>query len=445
MKLNFAKIIGICAATTIAFGACSKENSQENLAQVKTFTARLTPHSTKLKAFGTVTYGKKNDITALVEGTIYELNVKEGDKVKKGDVLLRMKNIQYEIQRSENQNQVNSAAASLESSKNNLTKTILNVNSQIMSLENSRLNLAQKQDELCLVNETLEKNETLFEAGGVSKQDIAQMRLNAQGTQTEIEILQKKIQIEELGFRDEDLILAGYIPSDDKEERRNQLIELNTRSAQLEIEIAKVNLQNARENLKSTNTLIENLTVRASSDGIVGVLNFENGEHVMQNEKLMTIVDVSSPYTIVSIQEKDMQGIEIGSEAELEVSSLNDFQRAKIEFIAPVADMQTGNFNVKIPMKNDDNKIKLGMFVRCSIQTKKSGNFFILPESIVLKRDGNRISFYSVQNEILVIKNCIVDMERDGNFFIESGISDGEKIVENPSSALREGMHVKAI
>lgn len=285
MKLNFAKIIGICAATTIAFGACSKENSQENLAQVKTFTARLTPHSTKLKAFGTVTYGKKNDITALVEGTIYELNVKEGDKVKKGDVLLRMKNIQYEIQRSENQNQVNSAAASLESSKNNLTKTILNVNSQIMSLENSRLNLAQKQDELCLVNETLEKNETLFEVGGVSKQDIAQMRLNAQGTQTEIEILQKKIQIEELGFRDEDLILAGYIPSDDKEERRNQLIELNTRSAQLEIEIAKVNLQNARENLKSTNTLIENLTVRASSDGIVGVLNFENGEHVMQNEK----------------------------------------------------------------------------------------------------------------------------------------------------------------
>lgn len=192
MKLNFAKIIGICAATTIAFGACSKENSQENLAQVKTFTARLTPHSTKLKAFGTVTYGKKNDITALVEGTIYELNVKEGDKVKKGDVLLRMKNIQYEIQRSENQNQVNSAAASLESSKNNLTKTILNVNSQIMSLENSRLNLAQKQDELCLVNETLKKNETLFEAGGVSKQDIAQMRLNAQGTQTEIEILQKK-------------------------------------------------------------------------------------------------------------------------------------------------------------------------------------------------------------------------------------------------------------
>lgn len=165
----------------------------------------------------------------------------------------------------------------------------------------------------------------------------------------------------------------------------------------------------------------------------------------MQNEKLMTIVDVSAPYTIVSIQEKDMQGIEIGSEAELEVSSLNEFQSAKIEFIAPVADMQTGNFNVKIPMKNDDDKIKLGMFVRCSIQTKKSGNFFILPESIVLKRDGNRISFYSVQNEILVVKNCIVDMERDGNFFIESGISDGEKIVENPSSALREGMHVKAI
>lgn len=445
MKLNFSKIIMICAATMFALSACSKEHSQENLAHVKTITARLTPHTTKLKAFGTVTYGKKNDITALVEGTIYELTVKEGDKVKQGDVVLRMKNIQYEIQRSENQNQVNSAAASLESSKNNLTRTILNVNSQIMSLENSRLNLAQKQNELCLVKETLEKNETLFEAGGVSKQDIAQMRLNAQGTQTEIEILQKKIQIEELGFRDEDLILAGYIPSDDKETRRNQLIELNTRSAQLEIEIAKVNLQNARENLKSTNMLIENLTVRASSDGIVGVLNFENGEHVMQNEKLMTIVDVSAPYTLVNIQEKDMQGIELGSEAELEVVSLNEFQSAKIEFIAPVADMQTGNFNVKIPMKNDDDKIKLGMFVRCSIQTNMSGAFFILPESVVLKRDGNRISFYSVQNEILVVKNCVADMEHDGKFFIESGISDGEKIVENPSSALREGMHVKAI
>lgn len=445
MKSNFIKIVGICAATVFAFNACKKDNSQESLAQVKTFTARLTPHSIKLKTFGTVTYGKKNDITALVEGTIYELNVKEGDKVRQGDILLRMKNIQYEIQRSENQNQVNSAKASLETSKHNLTKSILNANSQIMSLENSRLNLAQKQSELELVKENLKKNERLFKAGGVSKQDITQMRLNAQGTQTEIEILKKKIQIEELGFRNEDLILAGYVPSENKDTLKNQLIELNTRSAQLEIEIAKVNLQNALENLKSTDTLIENLTVRASSDGIVGVLNFENGEHVMQNEKLMTIVETSSPYTLVTVQEKDMQGIELGSDAELEIASLNEIQSGKIEFIAPVADMQTGNFNVKIPMKNDDEKIKLGMFVRCSIQTNKSGNFFILPESVALKRDGNRISFYSVQNEILVIKNCVVDMEGDGRFFIESGIADGEQIVEKPSSALKEGMHVKAI
>ena len=259
------------------------------------------------------------------------------------------------------------------------------------------------------------------------------------------EALEKELKMQEMGFTDQDLIAAGVEPSEGQEEKERQLIDLNLRGAKINIELSEAEKKNAEQNLKSIVSLMENLTVRAPADGIVGVLNYENGERVSQNEKILTLIDMNEPFAQVAVQEKDSQKIQVGSPALVKIESLDDEQKSQVSFISPMADFETGNFSLKIPLRNENGAMRLGMFAHCSIETKSFGKYFLLPETAALKRNANSVAFYCVENGYIFLKECPIEMERDGKIYLEKGVSDGEIIVENPSAELKEGLHVKTI
>ena len=429
-----------------ALSSCGGKNSKaEESVEARTITVKKSGGNFFLDAFGSVTYKRKNDVTALVEGTIFELNVQEGSKVKEGDVLLRMKNVQYEIQKAECLNQLNSAKARLRAAKNNLTQEERSVHNRMASLENAKASLAQKKEELEFSKRNLEKNRALLEAGGISESAFEKMKMEFQAAATEVEILQKEILADEMGFREQDLLAAGIEPSGDAAQKELQYVDLNTQSAKIQIELCAVEAQNAEENLRSINSLMENLTVRAPASGIVGTLEVENGERVTQNQRALTIIDMAEPFAQVTVQEKDMEKITLDSPALVEIESLGQRQKSRVSFISPLADYETGNFYIKIPLKNDEENLRFGMFAQCSIETNCAENFFAMPPEAVLGRNGNNIIFYCVQNGLALKKECPVEMERDGKIFVAGGVEDGEKIVVNPSSAIKEGVHVKEI
>ena len=443
MKINLSLAGAVLCAVLCS---CAKaKGGGEELLEARTVTVKKSAQNFCLDTFGSVTYKRKNEVTALVEGTVYELNVQEGSKVCQGDVLLRMKNVQYEIQKAEFQNQLNSAKARLRAAKNNLTQEELGAQSRMLSLENARASLAQKKEELDLSKKNLEKNRSLFEAGGISESAFEKMSLECQAVQTEVAILEKEIKADEMGFRDQDLLAAGMEPSEDSEEKARQLVELNVQSAKIQIELCAAEAQNAEENLRSINSLMENLTLRSPMSGVVGTLNVENGERVTQNQKALTIIDMSEPFAQVTVQEKDMEKIALGSPALVEIESLGQNQKSAVSFISPLADYETGNFFIKIPLKNAEENLRFGMFAQCSIETNKRENFFAAPPEAILGRNGNNIVFYCVKNGYVFQKECPIEMERNGKIFISGGIEDGEKIVVNPSSAIKEGVHVKEI
>lgn len=432
-------------ALCLLAASCAKNGQDASEIEVKTALVQKKKESVFLETFGSVTYRKKNEVLALVEGTVFELNVQEGSKVNEGDVLLRLKNIQYEIQRTECENQLNSAKARLRAARNDLILEERNAKSRLVALENSRSNLAQKKDELSLLRKNVEKNKALLDAGGISESAFERMSMECASAATEVEVLEKEIMADELGFRDQDLLGAGIEPSGDDEEKVRQLVELNTQRARIQIELSIVEAQNAEQSLKSINSLIENLTVRAPSSGIVGALKCENGERVTQNQNVLTLIDMAEPYAQVTVQERDMEKIAIGSPALVKIDSLGQKQKSAVAFISPLAEFETGNFYVKIPLKNDKDDLRFGMFAQCSIESKRLGDFFALPREAVLFRNGNNVAFYCVQNGYVLQKECAVEMERDGKLFVAGGLEDGDKIIVNPSQAVKEGVHVKEL
>ncbi len=395
-----------------------------------------------LNSFGTVSYKSKTDLTVQVAGTITGFTAKEGKIVRKGQVLAVLKNIQLEIQKKQTESSLKSAESSLKLSETELAQEILNVESRMISIQKAELNIKQKQDELELQKKNLEAQEALNKIGGVTDSSIEQLKMGLSSQTTEIEILKKELEMSTLGLRNEDLINSGIVPSEDEAVRKRQLIELNTKSKIAQIEQAKASVENMRQQLLSVNTMMDELVIKAPVDGIIAQNYYENGEYIEANQKFTTLIDTTSVYALIYIQEQDMVNFTAGTPIFVTIPSITKSFSSVISEISPIADSSSGNFRVKAELDNVGGEIKPGMFVKCSIQRKSAELYPAIPESCLISSSENAAKIFTVMNGFAVKKDVTVSGRKDGFVWIRDSLKSGDVVIDNPSPFLKEGQKV---
>ncbi|MDR2375745.1 MAG: efflux RND transporter periplasmic adaptor subunit [Treponema sp.] len=433
-------VMGICL-----FSCTGKtEESGGQVLTVQSSPVQIMVLQDELSSFGTISYKAKNDITVQVEGTISSILVREGDWVRKDAPIALLKNVQLEIQKDQTIIALEQARTGLSLAQTRLEEARLSAESRLLSLERGRLQLGQKELELEEARSTLKKRRELWEIGGLSDEAYRNLELSVLSQEAEINMLKKELEIAALGLRELDLEAAGFSTAAGDEERKNQFISLNTRSAQAELEAALANLQNAEKSLDSVERLIEELTIRASVPGILGALYFENGEFAGRNEKLATIMDISRVFAVFFIQEQDIRGLSPGSALHIDIPSLDLAYDADITEISPVADPQSGNFSVKAELPNTGARIRPGMFIKCRIPRGEEKHYPAIPETSLLRRDtGEEGQVFCVVKGIAVLREVKIAARREGILWISSGLKEGDLVIDKPSPYLKEGLYVE--
>jgi RND family efflux transporter MFP subunit len=354
-----------------------------------------------------------------------------------------LRNIQLEIQHEQYENTLLSAKAALFMAETKLQDARLGVESRLLSLEKNHLNLAQQELILEDARITLAGKIELYNIGGITTADYRNLQLSVSSKETDISILKKEQEMANLGLRDEDLIEAGYGIAEDKEERKRDLVELNTRTQAAELQTARANVSNAEKSLDSIKKQLDELVIKSTVTGIIGALYFENGEHVPANEKIATVMDISSVYAVFSIQEQDIINFTTGTALEIEIPSLSKTTGAAIDEISPVADPQSGNFSVKAELRNSDTSIKPGMFVKCVIPRRQGEAYPAISETALVKSDGSEGVVYGVVNGFAVLKQIQIRAQKEGTVWIAGGLKEHDLVVDKPSPFLKEGEHVQ--
>jgi RND family efflux transporter MFP subunit len=421
------------------------EEERENGAiAVQAAAAELRTLRNELASFGTIAYKTKNDITVQVEGTIMDIAAREGDWVDRGAPIARLKNVQLEIQRDQAAISLEQAQASLSLARTRLQEARLGAESRFLSVERQRLSLAQKELELEEARLSLGNRRELWEIGGLTDEAYRNLELSVLSLEAEIGMMKKDLEIASLGLREEDLQAAGIMAAQDAGERKEQFIALNTRSARAEAEAAEASLRSAEKTLDSVGRLMEELTVRSAVPGILGALYFENGEFAGANQKLATVMDISNVYGVFFVQEQDIRDIRTGAPLSVEIPSLGLAFDAGISEISPAADPQSGNFSVKTEFGNSENRIRPGMFVKCRIPRGQDEALPVIPESALLRRDSaEEGQVFCVINGIAVLREVRVRARQEGMLWIDSGVGEGDMVIDKPSPYLREGVYVE--
>lgn len=409
---------------------------------VKVQVEKLNP---TIETFGTVVYKTKNEITNLVAGKVIKKHVKEGDFIKKGQVLYTLKNVELEIQYSQHLNNLNSAQANLNLFQARLTQREQEIASQFLQIENKQLQIEQLKNKITSSKEKLNKSKDLNELGGVTEQAIKDMNDELFNLETNLQITQKELEMISLGFQKEDLLNAGITPAQDKSSFKKQIIQLNTKTSQADLQVALAEFENSKKTVELTEKLLQDLIIKSPITGIVGITYFEEGEYINTNEKVLMIMDTSNCLASINVQESNIFDISLGSKTSIEIPAINKFIESTVSEIAPYADTATGLFNIKSNFENKDNLIKPGMFLKCKIQNDNQQEYIKIPETALINISDKNAECFSVKNNLAISEKIKIEFIKDGTAFLKEGLKKDQLIINQPSNKLKEGTRVKVL
>lgn len=286
-------------------------------------------------------------------GKITEIVVKEGDHVKKGDVLLRLENIQPGAD-------VQAQQASIDAAEAGMRVAAANYDSAVATL-------AQRQADLEKAKYDWERSQKLFKEQLISKQEYDAGKAAYDGAVAALNA--SKAQVEQ------------------------------TRAAR---EQARGNLDQSRAVLKHTADVLRKTTYVAPINGIVSFIAVRVGENVVpgiQNATgsfLLTISDMSVVTSEVKVDETDITNLREGQSADVSIDALpGKVFKGHVTEVGELAILRTSgqaattqttantqearDFKVVVTLDNRPDTLRPGLSSTARIQTAQKKAILTVP------------------------------------------------------------------
>lgn len=433
-------IIGICI-TLIIVVIGFKFFKGEEPTQVTTEKAAIRNIIETVSANGKIQPEAELKITSDVSGEVVEMLVKEGEQVKKGQLLCRIKPDIYESA---------------------FERVNATVNSSKANLKTSVAQLAQAQANLTQSEAAFNRNKKLFDQNVISQQEMDAAKATFEAAKANV---------------------AGLTES---------------------IKASDYNVKSVEASLKEANSNLDKTYIYAPVDGTVSKLNVEKGERVvgvqgLQGTEILRLANLNEMEASVEVNENDIIRIHKNDTAIIEVDAYSGKQfRGIVTEVANSANTtgisvdQVTNFVVKIRIlresyldlvtENNPAPFRPGMSASVEIQTMRAAQIITVPiqgvttrssDTTIVKQKNNSDEENVVvkdekeeklkDNKKEEIKECVF-VNKNGvakilyvttgvqdNDYIEikSGITVGDEIISGPygavSKLLKDGKKIKVV
>lgn len=227
--------------------------------------------------------------------------------------------------------------------------------------------------------------------------------------------------------------------------RTESLFERNLINQQ-EFEAAKFNLEQMRLRHERAKIRLDHATVRAPFDGVVSEREVQVGARVGNNTKLFSLVSLQDMVARVFVPGRYLPDLASGQLATITSEFLpgQEFE-AWVKRISPVIDPQSGTFKVTVGVKNPDNNIVPGLFVRASIVTEERAAALLLPKRAIVYDGGSQFVF-TVDEEGLAKRLPLeAGFETADTIEIRSGLDEGDPVIVLGQSGLKDEAPVKVV
>ncbi|MDF2477837.1 MAG: efflux transporter periplasmic adaptor subunit [Sphingobacterium sp.] len=148
-----------------------------------------------------------------------------------------------------------------------------------------------------------------------------------------------------------------------------------------QLDQVKLQYENAKNNLKASKLNAGDVTIKTSVSGVVNARKIEPGTYLNIGAAAFDIVNVGTLKLRVNVDEKNVATLRIGQSVDVSASVYADQKfTGKVTFIAPKSDGSL-NFPVEIEVNNSSNQLRAGMYGTAIFGEGVAGNSLIVPRN----------------------------------------------------------------
>lgn len=332
------------------------------------------------------------NVSFLVPGKVEFVGPREGEYVRKGQVLARIDPTDFNLS-------IKGAAAQVDSAQAAMEKAMRSVRPEI--LEQARIGFERAQDEYL-------RMKILYESKSLAPNDFQKYKAAFETARQGYEQAKTGGQKE-----DKDLATAAY----------------NQASAQLEV---------ARKALSDA-------TLCAPNSGYVSKRLIEPGDTASPGRPVFEIVQMDPVELNVGVPETDVRLVRIGQKADITVPALpgRSFE-GTVRVISVSADPNTRTYMTRISVANPERVLRIGMVAVATISGDQTKSLMTLPGEAVVRdpQGATQVFVYYPEQQRVYAKRVEIGGIVNKDVEIKSGLSGNELIVLAGQTRLRDGLAV---
>lgn len=361
----------------------------------------------RVEASGKVQPIESVNIGAEGSGRLVALYADQGDKVKAGQVLGRMRTAEKDAALAEARGQLAQAQADYAKTRNG---------SRSEEIARARAQVASAQAQLDLSTKKLKRYRSLAQEGAISQKDL------------------------------DEYIQAELSASANLQQNQQQLQELTTGSRPEDIELAAAKVASARAKIKEVEAQLDATVIRAPFDGVVTQKYATIGAIITPampgsgaSATPGSILELSSGLEVlVDVPEASISWIKVGQPVKIIADSYpNRSFQGQVRQIAPkaVAEDDVTSFQVQVKLVTGQLELLSGMNVDAIFMGKSITNALTVPTVAITNRDNQMGVLVADREGKARFQPVTVGSTQDGQTQILKGLKSGERVfIDFPES-----------
>ena len=413
-------VLGIC---TVAYRAFSADIPEVEVVRASADTTGNDEGGTVLSATGYIVAHHTINVNSKVTGRLKWIGVEKGDKVKEGQVLVRLEDDEFRAAYEQAKGAVENARAYLEE---------LQHGSRPQEIQQAQHNLDEAQATLVNDKLTLDRTKELAASGVDSRQQLDDATAKFDSDQQRVNSLQQAFTLMKIGPRPEEIARA-----------QGALLQ-----AQGQLDYAKSQLDATVIRAPVTGTILD----RTAEKGELITAQFASAAAGGPQGSVVSLADLNDLQVELDIAQADFARLSPNQKGIVTTDAYPDKQYdGQIAQISPEANRQKATVQVKVQVLNPNKypgvqlRPEMNATVRFLANDKpknaKGPSGVFVPANAIRDKDGKKIVFLAYDGRAVEREVHITGQRADGS--LVDGLVGGENVITTAPATLKDGDRIK--
>jgi len=411
-------VIGIAVVVLLSLSALAYRLLARDAPEVEVVRASAESSDvggTVLSATGYIVAHHTINVNSKVTGRLAWIGVEKGDKVKEGQVLVRLEDEEFRAAYDQAKGAVDNARAYLDE---------LEHGSRPEEIQQAQHNLDEAQATLVNDKLTLDRTKELSTAGVVARQALDDATARFDSDQQRVNSLEKAFQLMKIGPRQEEIARA-----------RGALAQ-----AQGQLDYAKSQLDATVIRAPVTGTILD----RTAEKGELITAQFASAAAGGPQGSVVSLADLNDIQVELDIAQSDFARLGPKQKGIVSVDAYPDRKyNGEIAQISPEANRQKATVQVKVQVLNPDEYLRpeMNATVKFLADEKKPSNTqpagAFVPATALRDHDGKKVVFLAFDGKARMREVHVMSQRTDG--FLVDGLVGGESVISAGPQDLKDG------